>query len=116
MILATCGYLYEDATDVNRLLTYRTRGIDPNYAEADKKYQEQWLKRLQQFAAFFGHAVFADASHSYPSANPADAGSHRKQTTTPMLRPKPGSSFPTWPPNAPRIGASPGGEIYGLNK
>ncbi len=116
VIMATCGYYYEDMKMVNGLRVYRTRGIDPNLAKSDKEYQEQWLKRLQAFAVLFGHAVFADASDSVPSARPEDVGSHRKLTTTKMLPPKPGSTLQEWPPNVPRIGASPEGEFYGIRK
>jgi hypothetical protein len=116
VILATCGYYYEDMKIVNDLRVYRTRGANPALAKADARYQTDWLARLRTFAVAFGHAVFADATDSVPSADPADVGSHRKLTTTPMLPPKPGSAFPTWPPNEPRIGASPNGDFYGLKQ
>ncbi len=119
VVLASCGYYYENMHVVTaagpggeQVEFHKYTPRVPAKNPADAEYQKQWIERLRRFASAFGHAVFADATRSWQSTNPADAGSKRRLDSTRPQPPKPGtaSTDMIWPPNVRRIGVSPRGK------
>ena len=105
LVIATCGYYYEEATR-GYVKPYRTR--DPVNNPADARYQSNWMKALAKMAGLINHAVAADSVDSKPSKYAEDAGSYRYRTADEI----PG---PNAPRNVPRIMVGPDGKILTPN-
>jgi hypothetical protein len=118
VVLGSCGYYYEDivltevrTVDGKVVVVHDRVPRDPTNKD-DQAYQEAWIARLGRLALAIGHAVFADAADSFPSARPGDAGSIRRNLDSHAPMPPKGtlSPGPIPVPNVPRIGVAPDGQ------
>jgi hypothetical protein len=94
LVLATCGYYYEDLDPATGVYRRRTG------TEADRNYQAAWLGNLQSMAKKIKHPVYADPTASKPQAG--GDGSRRFLSTDPQ-------NMNT--PNYDRIGVDPFGNV-----